>query len=351
MARVFTGWSFADTTGTNLATFRSSGDDNFKPMVNFASFHDTGVKDLGPVLPTPLPANQTGPQDLKLALDALASHANTAPFVARLLIQRLVTSNPSPAYIYRVGKIFSDNASASNQLALVVRAILTDYEARSPALVSTQSFGKLKEPLLRLTQLMRAFGASSPSGRFAGFANSVDGVPMSSTTPNPYPSGGSRIGVLRTGFGLLFPDFYLAQAPLRAQTVFNFYHPDYVLPGPLAAAGLVAPEFEITDDNSAIRTANLLNDVAFGGNPQTPAAAPFAITLNLTTEQAFITANNLSGLLDHLNLVLCAGHMPAATKTRIATALTSLATFTGVPLRATSAVILTVTSPAGAVQK
>src|SRR5690606_15429469 len=158
-----------------------------------------------------LPPGQGGIKDLEDTLDALFEHPNTAPFISRQLIQRLVTSNPSPGYVYRVAQVFANNgAGVRGDLGAVVRAILTDYEARSNELAATATFGKLKEPLLRATALFRAFHATSNTGRLH--------------IPNPQTN--------------------LAQAALRAPSVFNFFEPNFVLPGAVAAAGLYAPEYQ-----------------------------------------------------------------------------------------------------------
>ena len=140
----------------------------------------------------------------------------------------------------------------------------------------------------------------------------------------------------------------LAQAALRSPTVFNFFHPDYVLPGDLAKAGLVVPEFEITDDNFAINVPNFLRNFVIATVPSS-AAGPYAITLNTTYEQTL--AANPGALLDHLNTVLCAGAMPAATKARITTALGAMAASATALDRVNTALLLTLTAPAAAVQK
>ncbi len=344
MAKVFTGWGYPST---NANAFRTAARDNYRPMQNYASNHDLTAKNLSPVLATAIPAGQTGAQDLAAALDALFNHANTPPFVAKALIQRLVTSNPSPAYVYRVAQKFIDNGSGTRgDLAAVVRAILTDYEARSPAVAATQSFGKLKEPLLRLTGLMRGLGASATTGRFSGFQVTANGTAIVGTTPIPATSG-----AIVTINGTYRTDNFqgtLAQAALRSPTVFNFYHPDYVLPGPLASAGLVAPEFEITDDNFAISVPNTYRSITLSNVPTTN-AAPYTIALDLTYEQTLVATP--SALVDHLNTILCAGNMTAVTKARIVTALGALAVNIPTRERAQTAVLLTLTSPAAAVQK
>jgi uncharacterized protein (DUF1800 family) len=350
MAKVFTGWSYATTQTPTLTTFRNGTRNYFSPMQLFTVAHEDGAKDLSPVLTTPIPAGQGGTKDLQVALDALFTHPNTGPFVAKALIKRLVTSNPSPAYVYRVAQKFENNgAGVRGDLAAVVRAVLTDYEARSPVVAANQSFGKLKEPILRFTALLRAFNASSPSGRFLGYRVTAGGQPITSATPKPATQ--ADIGQINSGTIISNVVPNIAQASLRSQTVFNFFHPDYVLPGPLAQAGLVAPEFEITDDNFAISVPNFLRTFALANAPTTT-AAPYAITLDLTYEQSLL--NDPAALVDHLNLVLCAGSMPAATKTRLVSAMNSLAALSSAPSareRAQSAVLLTLTSPAASVQR
>ncbi len=349
MAKVFTGWAYPST---NLTQFRTATRNYIAPMQLFPSFHDDTAKNLSPVTTTLLPAGQGGTLDLKAALDALFNHPNTGPFLSKQLIQRLVTSNPSPAYVYRVSQKFNDNGSGvRGDLAAVVRAILTDYEARSPVVAANVTFGKLKEPLLRLTALLRAFNASSTSGRFLGYRVHVNGTPIDGTTPVPATSG--EITTVSSATRLDNLQGSLAQAALRSPTVFNFFHPDYILPGPLAAAGLVTPEFEITDDNYSISVPNLLRTYVnaviptSGGVPT--AAAPYVLLLDLTYEQTLVATP--SALLDHLNLLLCAGTLPAAAKTRITTALAALPAATTTLDRAKSAVLLVLTSPAAAIQK
>ncbi len=351
LAKVFTGFSYFNTNTSNT-NFRSGGSNYINPMSLFAGFHDNTVKNLAPVSVTPIPAStaaDSGTIDLRLALDALFTHPNTAPFISKLLIQRLVTSNPSPGYVYRVAQKFENNgAGTRGDLASVVRAILTDAEARSPAVASNVSFGKVKEPLLRLTALMRAFGASSTSGRYMGYRHHVSGTVITSATPLPATQG--EIGTYSSSINIFNVSGNIAQAALRSPTVFNFYHADYVLPGPLAAAGLVAPEFEITDDNFAISVPNYLR--TFVNATTTNIAAtiqPYVITLNTTYEQGL--AATPTALVDHLNRVLAADALPAAVRTRIVTALTALPTATSAEDRVRTAILLVLTSPAAAVQK
>jgi uncharacterized protein (DUF1800 family) len=268
--------------------------------------------------------------------------------VAKHLIQRLVTSNPSPAYVYRVAQVFANNGSgARGDLGAVVRAVLTDYEARSPAVAANTSFGKLKEPLLRLTNLLRSFNAAAPNGRYAGFQVTVNGTPINGATP--IPALASSIGSVSAATRLDNTQSLLDEAALRSPTVFNFFHPGYVLPGPLAAAGLVAPEYEITDATFSIDVPNYLRTFIFTTNTSGTPTALVTVAPDFTAEQA-LTATP-SALLDHLNAVLCEGAMPQATKDRVITALAALPAATTPLERVQSAVLLVLTSPAGATQK
>jgi uncharacterized protein (DUF1800 family) len=212
MAQVFTGFSWAcpaAPTSTNCFNNGSSNnvsdpDRYIKPMVAYPQFHSTTAKTfLGVTIPAQTTANPAA--SLKVALDTLDAHPNTAPFISRQLIQRLVTSNPSPA---------------------VVRAILLHPEAR----LRNDASGKLREPVLRLSAFMRAFPHTSDTG-FYRVGN----------TDNPASS--------------------LGQTPLRSPSVFNFYRPGYVAPGTqTAAAGMVAPEMQLLNETSVSGWVNYMRD-------------------------------------------------------------------------------------------
>ena len=314
-AKVFTGWAYANATpnataNTNL--FRGSPANYIDSMMLWPAFHDDTAKTIvgGQVLP----AGQGGIKDLKDTLDALFNHPNTAPFISRQLIQRLVTSNPSPGYIYRVSQVFANNgAGVRGDLGAVVRAILLDYEARSPAVASTATFGKLKEPLLRGTALFRAFNARSNDGRF--------------NIPNAEGN--------------------LAQAALRAPTVFNFFEPNFVLPGATAAAGLYAPEYQIMTDTTAITQPNFYYTYIVSNRSANPAEQT---PLPVFDSQVALAATPTQ-LVDNLSLLLTGGTMPSAVSTRIVNALNSLPASTPALEKVRVAVYLTVTSPSGAIQK
>ncbi len=321
MAKVFTGWSFASSAvgaTANANLFRGAPGDYINPMMLWPAFHDDTAKTIvGGKL---LPAAQGGVKDLKDALDALVQHPSTAPFISRQLIQRLVTSNPSPGYIYRVAQAFANNgAGVRGDLGAVVRAILMDYEARSPAVAATATFGKMKEPLLRATAMFRAFYAGSNLGRF--------------NIPNAENN--------------------LFQAPLRAPTVFNFFEPNFVLPGAIASAGLYAPEFQILNGISSLMQPNFYYTYIYNNRSATD---PNQQTIGLSLEGWLPLAKTPQTLVDSINLLLVGGAMPKAASDRIVAAITAMPVSTTANTandleRVRSAIYLSVTSPYGAIQK
>ena len=208
-AHVFTGWNYAGETSFHQAV--RNDNNQTQPMQLYPAFHDNAQKSLlnGMIVP----ASQTGGDDLRLALDNIFNHPNVGPFVAIRLIQRLVTSNPSPGYVSRVASIFNNNGfGVRGDLGAVVKAILLDDEARPS--IHTESDGKLKEPLLRLTQLWRAYGAASQIDDFSRESYS----------------------------------YILGQGPLQASHVFNFFSPFFAPAGEIRNLGLVAPELQIATE-------------------------------------------------------------------------------------------------------
>ena len=213
-AHLFTGWNFQGVMFPFQWDFPEPR--WFEPMGPFAPYHDTDTSllILGEVS-VPAGPQREAVADLELALDSIAAHPNVGPFISRRLIQRLVTSNPSPQYLARVSAIWADDGFGQRgNLGVVVRAILLDPEARQGQQTAASTFGKLREPLLRLTHLFRALDARDVNG-------------------------GPRLRFNN-------PERVLGQAALRSPSVFNFYLPDYAPPGPVADAGLVAPEFQIS---------------------------------------------------------------------------------------------------------
>ncbi len=325
MAKIFTGWAYYSV---NLVpNFRAEAINYFKPMMIYPAFHEDGPKTI--IGGITIPANQGGAKDLRDTLDALFNHPNLAPFISRQLIQRLVTSNPSPGYIYRVAQAFADNGSGvRGDLGAVVRAILMDYEARSGAVAATASFGKLKEPLLRATAILRAFDGGANNGRF----------------------------------GIFNPEGSLAQAALRAPTVFNFFEPDYVQPGLLTTAGLFAPEYQILTDTTAISMPNQLWNYIYANRSGMPGVTtafnPAEATMGVRFDPGLLAmARTPQALVDYANLVLAAGALPKAVTDRFVATLTAMPAGTGTAYsgsdleRVRSAVYLTVSVPQGAIQK
>ncbi|MEM7531603.1 MAG: DUF1800 family protein [Chloroflexota bacterium] len=202
----------------------------YVPMIPYEQEHEPGEKRL--LNGTVVPAGQTTMQDIEAAIDNLFNHPNVGPFMGRLLIQRLVKSNPTPAYISRVAATFNDNgAGVRGDLKAVVRAILLDEEARDLNYMTDPANGMLREPLVRYISLCRTFNAANQSGEYT-FA----------------------------------PDNFreeILQYILFAPSVFNFFLPSYQPIGPVADAGLVAPEFQITTSLTTISTANLFDSAIF----------------------------------------------------------------------------------------
>lgn len=318
LARVFTGWTYAQNGAQSWPYVPR----NLRaPMAPVAAHHDTDAKTIldGVVLP----AGQSAAQDLKDTLDLIFNHPNTGPFVAKQLIQRLVTGNPSPAYVYRVARAFANNGQGvRGDLRATVRAVLLDYEARnpaSPALTGSGSFGHQREPVIRHANLLRAFhGAPVGGGPFYNLGYASD----------------------------------LGQEVLNAPSVFNFFEPGYSQPGPIAA-GLLSPEFQITGDTQVIKSANFLRNQIYRTSDANDPNNARRIILNPTADQ-LTRADSPALLVDSLNTLLMAGQMSADMKTLIVNnvnAVTNSNVDTQRKNRASRAIYLIVTSPEFSVQK
>jgi uncharacterized protein (DUF1800 family) len=246
--------------------------------------------------PTAAGSGVTAQQDLEAALDNLFHHPNVGPFIGRQLIQRLVVSNPNPAYVGRVAAAFDDNGQGvRGDMQAVVRAVLTDPEARGAASGTTAPRGKLREPLLRMTQLWRAFGAVDASGRYDDWY-------------------------------IWWPGQYIPQSPLHARTVFNFYLPDFKPAGEIAAGGWVAPEFQIQTDGYVTNFSNVLDWMTWNyqGNPS-QWADPDMTRLVIETERMLASNNaTIDALIERLNLLLMAGSMSPHMKSTLRTYLLTL---------------------------
>lgn len=285
LAKVFTGFSwYAATPNTNTFNGRVRSPDSYvRPMIPYAAFHSTSAKTF---LGTTIPAGSAdAAADLRIALDTIANHPNVGPFISKQLIQRLVTSNPSPAYVGRVAAVFNNNGQGTRgDLGAVVRAILLDAEARD---VSTAAgYGKLREPIVRLTNWMRAFNARSASTTWL----------MASTSANTS----------------------LSQSPLTANSVFNFFRPGYSPPNTrMGQAELVAPELQIVDE---VSTAGYLNTL------QTTINTGIGARNDITSayEAELPLASDVGALLDRLNLLLTYGQMSPTLRARVSEAVSAV---------------------------
>jgi uncharacterized protein (DUF1800 family) len=317
LARVFTGWSWGGGT-LDLHFWGMAAPNVTGPMSPYAAYHDFGAKTL--VGGVQLPAGLSPREDLERALDVLFAHPNVGPFVGRQLIQRLVTSNPSPAYVARVASVFNDNgAGVRGDLNAVVRAILLDPEARQGHLASPQTFGKLREPLIRLAHLWRVFDAANRIGTFTYFDPSLD-------------------------FG---------QAPLRSPSVFNFFRPDYRPTGALADAGLYAPEFQIVTEASVATTGNALAYAAssyldsLGGNLLS--LPDLMVYLDYEPWEAIVATP--AELVDELDLVFMSGQMPADMRAALLAYLAQFPDHSTAAERLREVVLAIVLSPQQSIQR
>ena len=285
-SKIFTGLTWADRTQWNRSALN---DTSYIPnMVMWDTWHEPGPKTLlnGFLVPNRNPVN--GNADINDALNNLFNHQNTPPFVSRFLIQRLVTSNPSPQYINRVANIFKNNGQGvRGDLAAVVKAILLDREATDCDKGNEITFGMLKEPFIRYVQINKAFNASTQSGNYRNDMNNI---------------------YLLTG-----------QRPLASPSVFNFFQQDYQPIGPIEEANLVGPEFQITDAQTIAGFVNGLyrwlfnNDIAdeydLFTNENDAHYADEISNIDLTAEFSNTTDDRLHILLDKLNMVLAHGRL------------------------------------------
>ena len=298
LARVF--------TGLNLASAVSTTPDRYRvPLIMTASQHESGASSF---LGTTIPAGTEGMAAVNLALDAIFAHSNVPPFVSKQLIQKMVTSNPSAAYIGRVSAVFANEGSGvRGDMKAVLRAILTDAEARDGTVVTASNSGKLREPVHRLTGWARAFAATSPSNAWT-----IGDTTSSSTR--------------------------LAQSIGHSATVFNFFRPGYTPANTaISTAGLVAPEFQITNELSVVAYINYMQALIANGSGDFKADYSAILTL----------AGDSQALIDEVNLVLANGQLSAATITAIKGAVDSISNTgaTGPSNRVMTAILLTMASP------
>lgn len=347
LAQVFTGMTYFNTSVTD-ANFATRPINFHQNMYAHEPFHDKTTKELS-VLGGTLPANQTVAQDVSGACGILFNHPNTGPFVSRILIQRLVKSNPSKAYLRRVASKFANNGSGvRGDMKAVIKAVLLDKEALE-SMVFTRvagglhcagkgtEYSRLREPVLIYAQWMRSFPVTCSWG---GSGNNWFGLPDMNGTLN--------------------------QSPYTQPSVFNFYPPDYQPPGEItnyvaSAANpyreLYAPEFQILTPIFANSIPNRLRGDAQAaawnfnlysytggtvtGYPDNYTIAQ-AMSWNFTAEQTLLTTSPAT-LVNHLDLLLCHGSLSDPAKNAIVSALNASTATTTQKTRA--AILAVITSP------
>ncbi len=324
LAAVFTGFSWgvpgnsSDTAWSNCCIYVGPGyGEDILPMQSFPSHHSTVEKDfLGVTIGASGSPDPNG--DLKIALDTLFNHPNLPAFFSKQMIQHLVTSNPSPAYVGRVAAVFKDNGQdVRGDMKAVITAILMDPEARDSAGdFSNPQYGKVREALLRYTEWARAFTAQSRTGSY-----------YLGTTEDPI--------------------WGLGQMWLRSPTVFNWFAPGYVPPGTsIEQAGLVAPEMQMTNVSSVVGYLNYMqNAIGSDANNGVDVFSSYDTELGL--------AATPDALLDRINLLLMAGEMDSTLRSEILNAVSAIPIPTGdqhainaaLEARVQTAVYLTMASP------
>jgi uncharacterized protein (DUF1800 family) len=312
-AKAFSGWSFGGRDTAKPDAF-GNGEENWTtPMQAWASKHSTATKLL--LDGVTLSAGQTPQQDMTAALDSIANHPNVAPFISRRLIQRFVTSNPTPAYIQRVATVFNNNgAGVRGDLRAVIFAILTDAEARDPSTSAAPLYGKQREPVIRFANMLRALNAKSNSGH-------------------------NEIHYLDSA------DNALGQSPLLAPSVFNFFSPDFKSPGEIAAAGLNAPEFQSTTETTMVGGLNffarLIRDGGYGYR-ENQLKLEFALFEDV--------ASDANALIDRINLIFMNQSITPSTRTSMMRAINSIDVKSKTE-RIRSALLLAAIAPEFVIQK
>ena len=283
-ARVYTGWTYANSDGSAPSTFPNETKNYDSPMAAVESHHDMQAKAI--LSGVTLPAGQTAENDLQDALDNIFNYPNVGPFVCKQLIQHLVSSTPSPAYVERVAKVFADDGSGvRGDMQAVITAILLDPEARANDADTGDSTpsvdgGHLREPILWTTAVARGLNAQS-----------------SNTDPTnlyPYIQLASLIG----GIG---------EPPLESASVFNFFPPSYVIP----LTTLNAPEFGIENTGTVIPRLSMADRLVNNNND--------TLTVNLSAASSLgqLAASNPGQLVDSLGATLMHGQMPSAMRSAI----------------------------------
>lgn len=316
MARVFTGWTYAGQTD---AQFGRGDNTSYAPMECHPAFHDDQPKQIFDGIVVSEGNNCTA--SMTRTVQALADHSNTAPFISRQLIQRFVTSNPTPQYVERVAKVWD---TSKGDLGQVIRAILLDTEARLPP--PNGSFGKPREPLVKLATLWRAFNAQY--------------------VPN-------AMGEVRFAFsnaGDLANS--LQQDSQRAPSVFNFFEPDYRLPAADGVQGMFAPEFQILTEATYLSMLNQHDSLVWNNAATPPTTTPNAPYLDLTKLTTMAEGNDHAGMVAQVNLLLFHGALSTANAQAMVGMLDRLGTAKETAAnRAKSLVLLAMATPEFAIQR
>jgi len=309
-ARVYTGWTYATASGGIPTSFPNNTANFDAPMAAVESQHDMNSKTL--LNGTTLPAGQSSSLDLTGALTNIFNHTNVGPFVCRQLIQHLVTSNPSPAYVSRISAVFAnDGTGTRGNLKAVVQAILLDTEARSGDANPSPTDGHLREPLLYMTNVMRGLGYT-----FVG-AGAGTGVEYY-YTPGNYTSA-------------------LSEKPYTSGSVFNFFPPNYVIPGTTTNA----PEFGVENTAAAILRLTLADNLVYSKISDFSVDLSATSALGLTASATGNATTDSTNLANALSNIFMHGQMPAAMQTDI---VNHVATLTNIPERVRVATYLVITS-------
>ncbi|MBV9960125.1 MAG: DUF1800 domain-containing protein [Acidobacteria bacterium] len=316
--KVFTGWNFCNSGCSSSVP----GLVNYlDPLIANPALHDTTQKTLlnYPGAIATIPAGLTPDEDLNLALDNIFYHPNVAPFISKALIQQLVTSNPSGAYIQRVATVFENNGQGvRGDLRAVVTAILLDPEARGD-IKTDPDYGKLREPILFVTSVLRPFDPRAINRTIIS-----DGVINGITQP-------------------------LDQDVFNAPSVFNYFPPDYIVPN----TSVVGPEYAILTTGTALKRPNFVNQMVFTAGITVNATANITAgtSISMASMQALAAADSTGGLLvDQLNRLMMHGSMSTAMRNSILQAVQAVSTANTLK-RAQTAVYLIATSSQYEVQR
>lgn len=289
-SKIFTGLTWSDRDNFFSGSRRDTS--YIHDMVMFNDYHEPGSKTLlnGFTVPDRMPVD--GDADITDALDNLFQHNNIAPFVSKALIQRLITSNPSPEYIEHVANAFVDNGNGvRGDMKAIIKAILLYPDALSCNSANDPTFGKLKEPFIRYFQLNKAFNVSTQNGVYRNDMSDINE---------------------RTG-----------QRPLASPSVFNFFQPDYQPLGPVVEMDLVAPEFQLADSekikawiNGLFRymvQGNIADEYDIFNGEVNAHYADEISEIDITNELMYTDDDQLHIMADRLNMLLAQGKVSDST--------------------------------------